>query len=175
MERAMTEERSKTEEDSWVTTVGMGLGVATRRIVDGFRKATGQIPIEPMAPLLNELGALVSAHAEAGYRTLADNPQFWDILERLRVQKRRRTAFPLAGAQIIDVKPEPGPAKDEAPAEKSPEKSEASVEGAKIEGGKVERREKRAAAPREKERDDAPAEKRDEPAAVDSDKDKDKE
>ena len=86
----------------WFSSIALNLGMATRTVVDGFRRVAGLAPTRPrnvgkqqsLEPLLEQLGVRVAAQKAEGYAALVDDREFWSLVDRLHAIHRRPLFHP---------------------------------------------------------------------------------
>lgn len=120
------------DRDNWVMDFGRGLGFVARSFVDGLDLLWQRVDAEVAGPgvhrgesggsrdlererldkLLQQLGEVVSAHADRGYPTLAEDEEFGGLLTQLyfawqRAKRGRRLGEILARRRTKDAVSDP--------------------------------------------------------------------
>jgi len=88
---------------SLVVAISRGAGVVVRSVSDGLQNVADafrlrkpppkDLPEVSMSELLEQLGAIVAEHgAGAGYASLEEKPEFWRLVAKLRMVRRKQIA-----------------------------------------------------------------------------------
>jgi hypothetical protein len=90
------------DDDGFVVALSRGVGVVARTVSDGLhgvadafrsrKQPPRRIPAEPITELIEKLGQVMMAHQATGFAELEQEPEFWKLISKVRLARRRQIA-----------------------------------------------------------------------------------
>ncbi len=90
------------DDDGLVVALSRGVGVVARTVSDGLhgvadafrprKQPPRRIPAEPITELIEKLGQVMTAHQATGFAELEHEPEFWRLISKVRLARRRQIA-----------------------------------------------------------------------------------